>query len=165
MPYSPEDLLAMGTTGMEPRCRFRGVTRKIETTDVPPLKIADNVDRLDQRSSGERIADPQISRGAQHSYRPELGPALHAASNARVFACIARLRRNGRFHVTIALEGKLHSLCDRTFREARLLLARDSRRPAADHCSRRNSRALFSALSFLETRGPDPAALLRLRRE
>ena len=36
---------------------------------------------------------------------------------------------------------------------------------AADHCSRRNSRTLFPALPFLETRRSDPAALLRLRGE
>ena len=28
IPYSPEELLAMGRAGMEPRCRFRGIREK-----------------------------------------------------------------------------------------------------------------------------------------
>ena len=164
MPYSPEDLLAMGRQEWNRAVAFEAF-EKNRNNDVPPLKTADNVDNWIKEAAEKELQIRKFLEERRHSCRPELGAALHAASNARVFACIARLRRNGRFHVTIALEGKLHPLCARTFREARLLLAGDSRRPATDYSSRRNSRALFSALSFLETRRPDPAALLRLRRK
>src|SRR5205814_7763117 len=115
--------------------------------------------QLDCRRGDERDSSPEISWGSGRSDRSRLGPALDIAAHARIPAR-ARLQRNRRFYLALALEGKLHSLCAGAIRQARLFLARDCDGSAADLRPRRNSRPLFPTLSLLETRRSDSPILL-----
>ncbi len=60
MPFTPEELLAMGKQEWNRAVAFEAY-EKNRNKDVPPLKIADNIDNWIQRRSGKGIVDPEIS--------------------------------------------------------------------------------------------------------
>ena len=103
IPYSPEELLAMGRQEWNRAVAFEAF-EKNRNKNVPPLKIADNIDDWIKDAAAKEVQIRKFLEEHKHTDGPQLGSALHAATDAGIFARFARLRRDGRLHVAVAVE-------------------------------------------------------------
>ena len=85
MPYSPEELLAMGRQEWNRSVAFEAY-EKNRNKDVPPLKIADNMDDWVADTAAKELQIRKFLGSARDPHRARLDAALHAAADARIFA-------------------------------------------------------------------------------
>ena len=122
--------------------------------------------RVDHRRARRRNSrSGEFLRDARHPHGAGLGSALHPARDAGISAARSRLHRARRLHFALALAAKLHPLRDPPSPTLGYFLRATAQDPRPLIVHEGIPGPLLSTLSFLETRRPDPASLLRLGRE
>ena len=160
MPYTPEELLAMGRQEWNRAVAFESYEKEREPGRATAQDCATTARVGSRMRARKSCRSAKFLAKHEHTDRARL-VQHYTLRPMPEYLRGARLHRNGRFHFAVAPEGELHSLCRSPSPKLGYFWRATAQDPRPTHRSRRNPGALFSALSFLETRGPDPAALLR----